>query len=161
MTIMPGLDSDVTVSIYSDSAGLPGTLLVDVNTESAPTFANWPLEPFSSSATTFAQASGPAVTLTAGTAYWLVLSPGDANSFAVWAGGDGITAPLPFSQSGGSTTPWSAPATINFELQVDGAASTTPEPSSLGLFAVGAFVLFGVCHCRTFLWRRGAFWSFG
>jgi hypothetical protein len=157
MTIMGGLDSDVTVSIYSDNAGRPGTLLVDINTESAPTFASWPVEPFSSIATTFTQASGPAVTLTAGTAYWLVLSPGDANSVAVWAGGDGITAPLPWSsQSGTSTSPWSAPSTVNFEFQVDSAASTTPEPSSLGLFAVGVFVLFGVCHFRTFLGRREA-----
>ena len=89
-----GTDSSVTASLYSgvipvvfQSTGVGANLLAQLDTTTAPIFAADPGLPFSSYATTFTQTSGPAVTLVAGTDYWLLLAPGDANSYVEIEGG--------------------------------------------------------------------------
>jgi hypothetical protein len=127
-----GEDGNATAAIYSSTSGGPGLLLAQLDTIAAPDFASAPLLPFSANATTFTQTSGSAVTLTAGTQYWFVLGPGDANSVYYFLSG-AATSNLSVAQQYAPGAAWNVnpfpPAPV--PLQIDGAplAISTPEPS--------------------------------
>jgi hypothetical protein len=146
-----GPDSSVTASIYSNSLGdTPGTLLAQLDTATAPSYSSFPFLPFSSNDTSFTQISGPALTLVAGTEYWLVLTPGDANSVSLYAYGNGATVDVPEATQFGEGGGWSSAAPANVELEIDGTVSGVPEPASFVLIASGLML----CAVRQFVARR-------
>lgn len=66
---------DIDLYLYSDSGGLPGTDLGEIGSGAVP-----PEVP----GYTTIDASGPALTLTSGDTYWLVMGPADADTVVFW-----------------------------------------------------------------------------
>jgi hypothetical protein len=132
-----------SVSLWSDSAGSPGTDLLALNNSAASGLIN--LTPASS------------FTLNAGSSYWILVVSNKKS--LTWLQGDAEPAGagatwLGFEQSsGGNSTPGANPtagSTAAFPyFEVDGpAAATSPEPGSLMLLSGAAALTF-------FIRRRG------
>lgn len=113
-------DGNVTASLYSDAGGAPGVPLAQLGTTAVPFFSSLPFLSFSSNNTSFTQTSGPAVTLAAGSNYWLVLAPGDATSFVLYAVG-GATANVVQEQQRAPGGAWTSPGPDNVQFEIDGA----------------------------------------
>ncbi len=131
-------DASVSASIYSDAGGVPGSLLIQLDTASAPQFNSLPQLPFSSNHVSFTQISGPPVTLAAGTQYWLVIAPGDGDAYVRYAYGNGATSDVPFAQqSSGQNFAWMSFATANVEFEIDGGTVIAPPPSCTSISSPG------------------------
>ena len=146
---LSGNDGNVSGFLYSNSASTgntPGTQLAQLSSLTAPSYASLPALAFSANHFTFTQIGGPAITLTAGTEYWLVLSPTDATSFLYYAYGNGALFNIPEAQQFPTiNSAWTAASSANVELQIDGtptSSSTTPEPASLILLASGLAAIY-------------------
>lgn len=75
---------DIDLYLYSDSGGLPGTDLGEIGSGAVP-----PEVP----GYTTIDASGPALTLTSGDTYWLVMGPADADTVVFWLAKGSSTVP--------------------------------------------------------------------
>jgi hypothetical protein len=140
-----GSDASVTASLYAtDGRGNLGALLAQLDTTTAPSFNPDPSLPFSLNATSFTQTSGPAPSLAAGTDYWLLLSPGDGNSF-LWIGHNlasaGLFTGIQFSPS----SPFDSVTFSGLELEINGTPpiSSAPEPSYFAVLGGGLVALLG------------------
>jgi hypothetical protein len=126
----PGSDG-IVISLQTDSgANSPsGTILESFSASGLPIFG------IASSLTTENSVLHPF--LSAGTTYWLEVSPNSANTTAFWN--------FPFDFDFGTT--W-APSTgtclscVRSAMSVT--ADTVPEPESIGMFTLGAMALFGL-----------------
>jgi hypothetical protein len=118
------------LSLYSDSAGVPHSDLGDVGSDlSAPsTFGLVTADSF------------PAIDLTEGTEYWLVLQPDDEFSVINW--GLGGSSNVPLAEITPTDGVWSAAGPENLQFEIDGTPiTTTPEPAMLPLISVGVLGL--------------------
>ncbi len=131
---------EVDLFLYSDNSGAPGSSLETLGTDVAPPL--FPTPPGVVAVTGFAP-----LALTAGTQYWLVMTPfGSAGQIGWTAGG------LPAVQTDASHTsngiaPWTVLPGISVQFEIDGTpSSSTPEPGMAGLLAagLGALALIGV-----------------
>jgi hypothetical protein len=113
------VDGNVTASFYSDAGGKPGTLLAQLGTTAVPFFSSFPFLSFGANNTSFTQTSGPAVTLAAGSNYWLVVAPGDATSFVLYAIG-GATANVNQAQQLAPGGAWISAVPANVQFEIDG-----------------------------------------
>jgi uncharacterized repeat protein (TIGR01451 family) len=146
-TSTSGSDASVSAALYSNSTSAgsgdtPGVLLAQLETTTAPIFPSIPMVPFSSINTSFTQTSGPALTLVAGTKYWLVLTPGDASSLVFYAVG-GATADAPQAYkfpAQNSAWTFSGPDNVQFEIDGTEQACSYSFPGSPASAAAGASV---------------------
>jgi len=119
-----GQDGSVSAALYDTNPaalGVPGTLIAQLSTLNAPSFASLPALPFASNSAKFIQTSGQAATLTAGQQYWLVISAGDPNAVGFVALG-GATTQVPIAQY----TPqygWTASGSNSTQMEIDGTPS--------------------------------------
>ena len=135
-------DGAVTAALYSDAGGTPGTLLAQLTTTTAPFFSSLPVVSFSANNTSFTQTSGPAVTLTAGSQYWLVLTPGDTTSSLFYAIG-GATAQVPQAQQSAQNGAWTSTGPANVQVEIDG---TPSSPTGEAIVIGGSFTADGAGH---------------
>ncbi len=128
--------------IYSNSAGVPGTLLQAFNTVAVPA---------GSPTTQYSLTTTAPYTLLANTAYWFVEH--DIPGGIFWdidsAGSTGTAptaaagfTPNGFQKSSNSGTSWSADTTFNPTVQID--VTAVPEPSAIMLVTVGVIGLAGL-----------------
>jgi hypothetical protein len=126
------------VSLDSDNSGAPGSLIEQIGSGLTATATSFP------GSLVTANSIATPITLTAGTPYWLVLTP-EANTFITWAGGGSSAPPSATSIDGGST--WPFVGTADLEFEIDGTpvvTSPVPEPASFGLLAGIVTLLYGV-----------------
>ena len=121
-----GPSCSVTISLDSDSAGLPGGIL-----------ASWTLSGLPVSGTLETVTASSPVSLSAGTQYWIVLSPPFSSSGAGWFTNDiGVSGMYQNTGSGWAALSGSFTITAGaFDVQ------GVPEPSSIRLFAGGMGIL--------------------
>ena len=118
-----GFTNNVTLSLQNDSGGLPGSTITSWS------LTSMPVSPGCCDTVTLSQS------LTAGTQYWLVMSPGDPNTFANWnANSTGDMGRLWF----GGTTVHASGVRGAFDVLGAGSASSVPEP---GTITAGVVVL--------------------
>jgi hypothetical protein len=92
--------------------------------------------------------SDPAVTLTAGSRYWIVVAPGDGNTEAVWNWNSlGLADRMTFSINSGATYSYLEGRVGAMRIEV------VPEPTAKAL-AIAGVVLMGVIHLRWRQWQR-------
>lgn len=116
--------SSFDVFVYSDSGGLPGSLIEQIGSGLSATTA------FPGSIITANSVSVP-ITLLSGTTYWLALGPYDSNSAVVWSNGGSPSVPHAFSDSAGAS--WVSLGDDDLQFQIDGDPVTgVPEPTGLG-----------------------------
>jgi len=113
------VDGAVTAALYSDAGGTPGTLLAQLGTTTVPFFPTLPLLSFSANNISFMQTSGPAITLAAGSKYWLALTPGDATSFFLYAVG-GATASVTRALQHVPGGAWISGGADNVQFEISG-----------------------------------------
>ncbi len=138
-----GPDSAI-VSLCADNAGVPGSILESfIATSLTATSAVY----------TFMET--PGVQLHQGTQYWVVVGGPGMSSSTVVAWNENVTSTRGFTSSMNGGTTWNAFGTpLSAAFEVDGQlVSPTPEPTSLGLLAVGAAGMLGYGWKRR---RRGA-----
>ncbi len=117
--------------LYSSIAGAPGSSLETLGTDLAPIV--FPTPPAVLPVIGFAP-----IALTAGTQYWLVMTPFASNSQIGWTSGGSPVAQTDTSPTSDGTAPWSPNADFSVQFEVDGTpAAATPEPQMAGLMAVG------------------------
>jgi len=128
------------VFLDSDSGGTPGSVIEQIGFGLSAT-ASFPASLIT------ANTIGTPITLTAGTPYWLVVSPHQADSRVTWAGGGSVETPRAISLDGGNT--WPLVGTDALEFQIDGTPNApVPEPSTYGLLGGIAAFLFGLRRGR-------------
>jgi hypothetical protein len=127
-TLAEQINGNFDLFLYSDNGGLPGSSLGMIGTGNAPATYG------------IVTVASPALSLTSGTEYWLVVAPDDANTFMNWASGGnpgsaaGVGVGWPSASWGLNGTPTSS------QFQIDGIqVSSIPEPATFGL--VGATIL--------------------
>lgn len=119
-----GGDPNFNVSLFSDAGGVPGASIATLGTGLvAPAGGG------------IVVASGSIPTLSAGTTYWLVLTPFDNSTQVAWEMGGSPLVPLAFSTSSTGAGGWFASGAFDEQFQIDG--TPVPEPSSLFLMASG------------------------
>jgi hypothetical protein len=120
----------VVVSLFTDNAGMVGTVLESWTVTSMPSFG-------SGGAPVVLANAVSGLSLTAGTSYWLGAAPIDAGSLAAWNwNNQGITGPFSDSADGGMTYPTPRKDTLSaFSVTV------TPEPSSIAVMGLGLLPL--------------------
>ncbi len=135
LQIFGGTDS-VVVTLNADSGGLPGAVLETWNVSGLPAPATC--------CTLQSLAPGVPLTLTSGTIYWLIATPGAADTFAGWnLNNTSSTGPRAVqSSSGGAFSLFGATDTQG-AFDVIGAAAV-PEPASMALATAGLAVLFAL-----------------
>lgn len=133
---VPG-DFNFDLSLYSNSGGLPGSLIETLGTD---------LGSFDS-ATVTADSFAP-ITLTADTTYWLVVTPYDSDSALLWLAGGNPSAPAATGTP--TATNWISNGHQTAQFEIEGTLNTppvtTPEPSSL--YLSGATLLAFLCSRR-------------
>lgn len=120
----------VDLFLYSDNSGAPGSEIEQLATNVSGPSGSYALE----TANSFTP-----ISLTAGTEYWLVLTPFNSTSSAFWGDNASIYVPWASSTDGGAT--WTS---LNFDAQfeIDGTPlASTPEPSELPLLSIAAIGL--------------------
>ena len=135
LQIFGGTDS-VVVTLNADSSGLPGAVLETWNVSGLPAPATC--------CTLQSLAPGVPIILSSGTIYWLVATPGAADTFAGWnVNNTGSTGPRAVqSSSGGAFTLFGA-NDARGAFDVIGAAAV-PEPGSMALATAGLALLFAL-----------------
>ncbi len=142
----PG-DSNVTIEFFTDSLGLPGSQIGGLS---------WSFVAASGTFTNVSQVAVSGITVSAGTPYWLVVLPGDANTTTLWA----INSLSPsFQGPHAIETPplsgWSLQnAPGNFfdpAFAIEGDVIPTPEPATLGMIGAGILVA-GLRRRRAFVY---------
>lgn len=123
-------ESTFNMSLYSNAAGVPGTLIEQFGTNiTAPDF------------TELVSASSTGITLAAETSYWLVLSAPESAVYWLTSGKSNV----PVAILDGA--PWAA-TTGSLQFQIDGPvnnSSATPEPASISFIGL-AFAFAGTYH---------------
>jgi hypothetical protein len=135
-----GADQTVTVHLFSDNSGVPGSSLLTIGSFTIPALT-----------TSFADhtLSVPAFTLQANTTYWLEAESGTSGLNVQWALTDSTTTTGPgtlgsFATADMSPPSWTPLSGGRLQLEVDGAQVTgVPEPSGLALLAAGGAGLLG------------------
>jgi hypothetical protein len=122
--------NDFGVSLVADASNLPDTTqtLYNWDLPNVPgIFATWSAEVLTPSTT---------LNLTANTQYWIVVTPGAADTFGSWVTSNDTTSQGldAFETVGGSF--WNSTLTPNLAFEVDGTA--TPEPATLITLGLGA-----------------------
>lgn len=129
---LPGQDPTFNAAIYTDNAGLPGSIITLLSSNL--------VAPSSSGEVSFAT---PSVTLTGGTQYWLVLTPAEANTGVSWGSNNApVLSGLTHTADVTGTSGWGSASDEPVEFEIDGAVvPPVPEPSTLllALPALGAF----------------------
>jgi hypothetical protein len=116
-----GGDPYFNVSLYSNAAGVPGSLIATIGTDlTAPAGGG------------LVTASGPTPLLIAGTEYWLVLSPFDSGTEVGWETGGAPAAEDAVLGAGN----WVSVGQSTLQFQID----AVPEPASWAL-VIAAFAL--------------------
>ena len=119
----------VDLSLYSDNSGQPGSQIEELASN-----LNGPSGYALETANSFTP-----IDLTAGTQYWLVLTPASSTANAAWGDNGSTFVPRAISTDNGAS--WAA-LNFNAQFQTDGTPLTsTPEPSELPLLAGGAICL--------------------
>jgi hypothetical protein len=129
-----GTDS-ATVSLDSNNAGSPGAILASATITGLPGFTCCSVETITVSG----------VSISAGTEYWVVVTPNNVDTDDLWNTGAAI--PFVFgneiqSSSGGAWTPQGGP-----QNAFDVMGTATPEPAGLALGA-GGFALLALLARR-------------
>ena len=132
------VDETVTVHLFSDNSGVPGSSLLTIGSLTIPAgsgFADHTL-------------SAPAFTLQANTTFWLEAESGTSGLNVQWALTDSTTTTGPGTLGSWAvaTSPpsWTPLSSGRLQLEVDSAQVTgVPEPSGLALLALGAAGLLG------------------
>jgi hypothetical protein len=128
-----GTNDPINVSLQSDGAGQPGTILDTLSQESAiPAFESPGLVTFTCTLCPF---------LSAGTTYWIVgQEPSPTSSEAWMRAFSDATGPAAFNDLGSRTGPWfTSPDTPLGGFRVEGTKTVAPvpEPASLTLLGIG------------------------
>lgn len=137
-----GGDGNVTVSLTANNPD-GGPLISTIYTSGTVTAHLYPNSGYPVETFTY---DGPAITLSAGVTYWIVLAPTDPTSYAQWGLSTINNAPRDFQQEDGGpfiSLPFQAGA-----FQVN--ASPVPEPSTAATFilAGAGLALFGGSRLR-------------
>lgn len=124
--------NSATVSLWTDAAGVPGTLLGSWSVSNQPFFGST-----DSALTTISGISG--IDLLAGAAYFLVVVPGASDTWDAWNESTVSTGDVLFSTDGGATwgTNGGAQALGAFDLLGSAAGGNVPEPITITLFGAG------------------------
>lgn len=127
-TAAAGPDPTFDAYLYSDSSGVPGSLVATLGTDlTAPPNAGR-LNVID---------LGTPIDLTSGAQFWLVLTPFDAGSVVAWEEGGPSNVPIAGSLNNGAFTT----STASFQFEIDGTPlSEAPEPVVSWLLAA-AFCL--------------------
>ena len=130
-----GGDPAFNLYLYSNSSGAPGSSLETLGTDVAPIL--FPTPPGVVAVTGFAP-----IALTAGTEYWLVMTPFGPATKVAWTTGGVPAAQTDSSPTANGTAPWSALASTSVQFEIDGTLTpATPEPGMVGLVAAGLAAL--------------------
>jgi len=110
-------DPRFNMYLFSDANGLPGTSLANLGTLTAPIGGG------------ILTATGPQVPLNAGTAYWLVLTPNNDQTWVGWEEGGSSNVSVGFSTDPNGDGGWRHLGPQALQFQIDG----VPEPGSIVL----------------------------
>jgi hypothetical protein len=119
---------DATVSLESSSSGAPGTVL-----------GSWAISslPPSSTGTALDTIAVNNIAISAGTQYWVVVSPNSTSTDDIWATNSNTTGVFG-SESINQGSSWVSLAPYDLAaFDVQGTAAATPEPGSAGLALCG------------------------
>jgi hypothetical protein len=134
-----GGDPYFDVLLYSNASGLPGSLIATLGTDlTAP------------SGGALVPASGASVALSAGTEYWVVLTPYDSLSQLIWEAGGTVAPVNAFTTSTSGTSGWVTDGTAALQFAVN---SPVPEPESLVLVVSGVLGVVGMMRRRVVVSR--------
>jgi hypothetical protein len=125
-----GASSIFNVSLYSDSGGSPGSLIEQIG---------FGVSASGSGGEVTADSIAMPVDLTAGTSYWLVLTPDAMNTEIYWSQGTGSSVPTDFEENAEPVSgSWaSVGESTQGQMEIDGSPlSAVPEPSSVSLLTV-------------------------
>ncbi len=126
-----GGDPEFNLYLYSNSGSAPGSSIETLGTDVAPNL--FPTPPGLVAITGFAP-----ITLTAGTQYWLVMTPFGAATKVGWTTGGVPAVQTDASPTSNGAAPWSALASTSVQFEIDGTlSSSTPEPAMAGLVGAG------------------------
>lgn len=145
-------DPHFDLYLYSSTGGAPGSSLETLGTDlSAPSI-------FPTPASVGAFTGFAPLALTAGTQYWLVMTPFTNNSQVAWTTGGSPTVQTDLSPTANGTAPWT-PLTLgsatSVQFEIDGTLSpSTPEPAMAGLVGAGLGVLWMLRRARRGADRR-------
>lgn len=133
-----GGDPAFNLFVYSNSGGAPGSSLETLGTDVTPVM-------FPTPAALVAVSGFTPLALTAGTEYWLVMTPFGPATKIAWTTGGSPSAQTDLSPTQNGTAPWSALAlgsTTSVQFEIDGTpAPSVPEPGVTGLLAAGLGVI--------------------
>lgn len=123
--------NSATVSLWTDAAGVPGTLLGSWSVSNLPAFGAT-----DSALTTISGISG--IDLLAGAAYFLAVAPGAGDTWDTWNWSTVSTGDVLYSTDGGATwgTNGGAQALGAFVL-IGSTGGSVPEPITITLFGAG------------------------
>lgn len=125
-----GASSIFDVSLYSDSGGLPGSLIEQIG---------FGVSASGSGGEVTADSIATPIDLTAGTSYWLVLTPDATNTEIYWSGGTGSSVPTDFQENAEPVSgSWaSVGESTQGQMEIDGSPlSAVPEPGSVSLLVM-------------------------
>jgi PEP-CTERM motif len=132
-TIGTGGDPYFNVSLFSDAGGVPGASIATLGVGLTASVGGG-----------IVIASGAMPNLSAGTTYWLVLTPYDNATQVGWEMGGSPLVPLADTTSSTGAGGWLGLGPNDAQFQIDGTA--VPEPSSLLLLASGALAAIGAAR---------------
>lgn len=123
--------NSATVSLWTDAAGVPGTMLGSWSVSNQPSFGST-----DSALATIGGISG--IDLSAGASYFLVVVPDAADTWDTWNWSTVSTGDVLYSTDGGGTwgTNGGAQALGAFDL-IGSAGGRVPEPITIALFGAG------------------------
>jgi len=134
-------DPHFNESLYTNNNGLPGTLVQSLATDLT-----------ASSTPGAVDVDGLSIALTAGSSYWLVLTPFDGDTAIDWDDEGSSAQPEALSNSGAPPSAWThATSSDNVQFAIDGTLAPTsavPEPSSFVLLVTGLAGAAGVARRR-------------